>query len=167
MLFLGTSGSLASGGHRSGLASKSFSKRNRESLGCICWIRRFGIDLLRTNSPAIRRKLISHRKSSIGLSIITLCELQYGIEYRGARQPELRARHEQLLNEMISPFDVFPLDHRVVETYGKVRLALAKSPIGALDTFIAAQALSLGATLVTSNCREFQRVPRLTVEDWR
>jgi tRNA(fMet)-specific endonuclease VapC len=125
------------------------------------------IDLLRTNSPAIRRKLISHRKSSIGLSIITLCELQYGIEYRGARQPELRARHEQLLTEMIAPFDVFPLDHRAVETYGKVRLTLAKSPIGALDTFIAAQALSLGAILVTSNCREFQRVPGLTVEDWR
>jgi tRNA(fMet)-specific endonuclease VapC len=68
---------------------------------------------------------------------------------------------------MIAPFDVFPLDHRAVETYGKVRLTLAKSPIGALDTFIAAQALSLGAILVTSNCREFRRVPGLTVEDWR
>jgi len=34
------------------------------------------IDLLRTNSPAIRRKLIAHSKSTMGLSIITLCELQ-------------------------------------------------------------------------------------------
>jgi tRNA(fMet)-specific endonuclease VapC len=125
------------------------------------------IDLLRTNSPAIRRKLIAHSKSTIGLSIITLCELQYGIEHQAARQPHLRARHEHLLVEMIAPFDVFPLDHRVVENYGKVRLAVAKSPIGALDTFIAAQALSLGATLVTSNSKEFQCVPGLVTENWR
>lgn len=39
--------------------------------------------------------------------------------------------------------------------------------IGALDTFIAAQALSLGASLVTSNTKEFTRVPGLQIEDWR
>jgi tRNA(fMet)-specific endonuclease VapC len=109
---------------------------------------------------------MAHSKSTIGLSIITLCELQYGIEHQAARQPHLRARHEHLLSEMVAPFDVIPLDHRVLETYGKVRLALAKSPIGGLDTFIAAQALSLGATLVTSNRKEFQRVPGLVVENW-
>jgi predicted nucleic acid-binding protein len=70
------------------------------------------IDLLRTNSPAIRHKLIAHGKSTIGLSIITLCELQYGIEHHAARQPHLRARHEHLLSEMVAPFDVFPQDHR-------------------------------------------------------
>jgi tRNA(fMet)-specific endonuclease VapC len=125
------------------------------------------IDLLRTNSPAIRHKLIARGKSTIGLSIITLCELQYGISHHAARQPHLRTRHEHLLSEMVTPFDVFPLDHRVVDTYCKVRLALAKSPIGALDTFIAAQAFTLGATLVTSNRKEFDRVPGLVVEDWR
>jgi tRNA(fMet)-specific endonuclease VapC len=70
---------------------------------------------------------------------------------------------------MVAPFDVFPLDQRVADIYGKVRAALAKAglQIGALDTFIAAQALSLEATLVTSNRKEFQRVPGLDVEDWR
>lgn len=127
------------------------------------------IDLLRTNAPAIRRKLVAHSRSTIGLSIITLCELQYGLEMRAVRHPHLRAREEHLLAMMIAPFDVFPLDHGVVAAYGRVRAALAQSrhPIGALDTFIAAQAVSLGATLVTTNRREFQRVPELQVEDWR
>ena len=125
------------------------------------------IDLLRTNSSAIRRKLTAHTKNTIGLSIITLCELQYGIELHAARHPQLRARNEHLLSVMVAPFDVFPLDHRVVDPYSKVRAALAKVPIGPLDTLIAAQALSLGAILVTSNSKEFQRVPSLVVEDWR
>jgi tRNA(fMet)-specific endonuclease VapC len=127
------------------------------------------IDLLRTNSPAIRRRLVAHKGHTIGLSIITLCELQYGIEHRAARHPHLREREQHLLSVMVAPFDIFSLDQRVVESYGKVRAALAKdgTPIGALDTFIAAQALSLGATLVTSNSKEFQRVPGLDVEDWR
>ena len=125
------------------------------------------IDLLRTNSSAIRRKLTAHTKSTVGLSIITLCELQYGIELHATRHPQLRARNEHLLSVMVAPFDVFPLDHRVVDPYSKVRAALAKAPIDPLDTLIAAQALSLGAILVTSNSKEFQRVPSLVVEDWR
>jgi tRNA(fMet)-specific endonuclease VapC len=36
-----------------------------------------------------------------------------------------------------------------------------------MDTLIAAQALRLGATVVTHNVREFRRVPRLKVEDWQ
>ena len=74
------------------------------------------IDLLRTNSSAIRRKLTAHTKSTIGLSIITLCELQYGIEHQASRHLQLRARNERLLLLMVAPFDVFPLDHRVVDT---------------------------------------------------
>lgn len=127
------------------------------------------IDLLRTNSQSIRRKLTAHSKSTVGLSVITLCELRYGLEKRARRHPHLRDREQELLSAIIAPFDVFPVDHRVVEIYGRVRAALEDSgrAIGALDTFIAAQALSLGATLVTSNGKEFQRVPGLDVEDWR
>jgi len=40
------------------------------------------------------------------------------------------------------------------------------APIGALDTLIAAHALSLDCPLVTNNEREFSRVPGLRVENW-
>ena len=40
------------------------------------------------------------------------------------------------------------------------------TPIGPYDTLIAAQARRRGATLVTSNLREFERVPGLALADW-
>lgn len=51
--------------------------------------------------------------------------------------------------------------------YGNVRADLesAGTPIGPVDTFIAAHALSLGVILVTNNGREFSRVTGLTIED--
>ena len=39
-------------------------------------------------------------------------------------------------------------------------------PIGHYDYLIAAQARRRGATLVTANGREFERVPGLMVTDW-
>jgi tRNA(fMet)-specific endonuclease VapC len=127
------------------------------------------IDLLRTNSQSIRRKLSVHNRSVIGLSIITVCELQYGLERRASSHPHLRAKEQTLLAAILAPFEIFPLDHRVVEVYGKVRYGLERSGFrsSALDTFIAAQTLSLGATLVTSNAKEFSRVTGLKIEDWR
>lgn len=127
------------------------------------------IDLLRTNSQSIRRQLSAHSQSVIGLSIITACELQYGLERRAAKHPHLRAQEQNLLSAILAPFEVFPVDHAVVEIYGKVRAALENrgEAIGTLDTFIAAQALSLGATLVTSNTKEFVRVAGLQIADWK
>jgi tRNA(fMet)-specific endonuclease VapC len=127
------------------------------------------IDLLRTNSPTIRRKLVTHSGSRIGLSIVTLCELHYGLERRALRHPHLRFREQHLLSAIVAPFDIVPLDERVTESYGKMRASLESSgkTIGALDTLIAAQALSLKATLVTSNVKEFRHISGLRVEDWR
>jgi tRNA(fMet)-specific endonuclease VapC len=127
------------------------------------------VDLLRTNSPAIRRKLVMHSGSRIGLSIVTLCELRYGLERRAIRHPHPRSREQHLLSAIVAPFDIFPLDERVSDSYGQVRASLESTgrAMGALDTFIAAQALSLKATLVTSNVKEFRHVSGLSVEDWR
>jgi tRNA(fMet)-specific endonuclease VapC len=38
--------------------------------------------------------------------------------------------------------------------------------IGLNDLLIASTALAYGATLVTHNTREFERVPDLQIEDW-
>ena len=68
------------------------------------------------------------------------------------------------------------MDFVRVETFGKNaalragelidHLARKGSSIGAMDTLIAAQALELGATLVTANTKHFQRVPGLSIVNW-
>ena len=52
---------------------------------------------------------------------------------------------------------------------GEIRAHLAAQgvPIGSYDVLIAGQARARALTLVTHNTREFARVPRLQVEDWR
>jgi len=52
--------------------------------------------------------------------------------------------------------------------YGPVRKALeAKGQrIGERDLLLACQALALGATMVTNNTREFERVAGLKLENW-
>jgi tRNA(fMet)-specific endonuclease VapC len=55
-----------------------------------------------------------------------------------------------------------------VPAYARLRVELerAGSRIGALDMLIAAQAATLGLTVVSNNTREFGRVPGLRLENW-
>ena len=96
-------------------------------------------------------------------SSITLAELRYGIAKSRRREANRRA-----LRYVLEALNVVPFDARAAERYGTVRAELeaAGKPIGPLDTLIAAHALSLDLTLVTSNTREFSRVRRLRHEDW-
>ncbi len=100
----------------------------------------------------------------IGLSAISLSELQYGLHASGRYELKQPAMQEVLL-----PFEGFAYDPvDCTHHYGQIRFALEKAGkiIGPLDLLIAAHALSLDATLVTNNTREFRRVPGLRVEDW-
>ena len=99
----------------------------------------------------------------IGLSTVTLAELQYGVA-----KSLFPAQNQQALDAFTLPLEVVAFDAAAAVAYGPVRAALERqgTPIGALDLLIAAHALSLGVTLVTNNPREFSRVPGLRVENW-
>ncbi len=66
------------------------------------------------------------------------------------------------------PLDWIPFDDEDAREAGSVRAELeaAGKPIGADDVLLAGQARRRGATLVTSNQREFDRVRGLRWEDW-
>ncbi len=100
----------------------------------------------------------------IGLSAISLAELEYGLRACGRFEEKRPA-----LQQVLLPFESFAFDPvDCVHHYGRIRSALeaAGKTIGPLDMLIAAHALALGATLVTHNTKEFRRVPGLEVEDW-
>jgi tRNA(fMet)-specific endonuclease VapC len=121
------------------------------------------VDLMRTGNPHILRHLQRHPPTAICISSISLSELEYGAAK--SAQPE---RNRLALAEFMAPIEVLPYDDRVAPIYGQVRATLEKAgtPIGSLDTLIAAHALASGRILVTDNAREFDRVAGLTVQNW-
>jgi len=101
---------------------------------------------------------------TVGLSAITISELEYG-----ARRSDRYEETAAALVRVLAPFVRFEFDaQECAVTYGFVRHALETkgTGIGPLDTLIAAHALALGATMVTNNLREFRRVPNLICENW-
>lgn len=121
------------------------------------------IELIRGRAPAVFERLKEHAVDAVAISSITLAELQYGVA-RSAR-PQ---KHALLLAQFCAPLAILSFDHQAAEAYGTLRTALEKAgtPIGPLDTLIAAHALSLSSTLVTNNQREYRRVSGLHVENW-
>ena len=111
----------------------------------------------------ILANLQTHKPSDICISSITYAELCHGVEKSQARD-----RNRLALTMFLSNISIIPFDESVAMEYGRVRAALEKNgtPIGPLDTQIAAHAKSLGMTLVTNNTREFGRVKGLMIEDW-
>jgi tRNA(fMet)-specific endonuclease VapC len=73
------------------------------------------------------------------------------------------------LAEFLEIFAVIDFSHDSARHYGEIRVELEKrgTPIGPLDLLIAAQARSLGATLLTANVGEFRRVKGLKVLSWK
>jgi tRNA(fMet)-specific endonuclease VapC len=111
----------------------------------------------------VREKLGTIPLSDIILSPVVLGELELGVE-KSQHQEKNRAR----LARIIEGLPLAPLDTETSQRYGVIRAELERqgAPIGANDYWIAAQAIAMGAVLVTNNVGEFSRVSGLTVVDW-
>lgn len=103
------------------------------------------------------------RTGEIGVSVVTVAELQYGVS-----KSQSKERNQAALETFLLPLDIADFSFAVTVLYGDIRAQLERQgqPIGPLDTMIAAHALSLYVPLVTNNTREFEQVRGLRVEDW-
>ena len=121
------------------------------------------IGIIRRQPAAALRKLTGKSVGQVGISTITLGELEYGAS-KSVRAAAARAA----LGEFLLALEVAPFDTTAAHDYGRIRAALERGgrPIGPLDTLIAAHALALGVVLVSHNAREFGRVAGLRVDDW-
>lgn len=121
------------------------------------------IYLIKQRPQSLLDRFRSFPVGDIGISVITLAELEYG-----ASKSSRPKQNREALGQFLSPLEVATFDRRATVAYGTVRAALEKKgrPIGAMDLLIAAHALSLGVRLVTNDEREFRHVPGLRVENW-
>ena len=110
----------------------------------------------------VAKRLLATPPQEIAISSITLFELEYGLRRRPGH------KHSAQLQGFVSLISVISLDAASAKAAADIRIALDKkgTPIGPFDLLIAACAIARPATLVTHNTQEFQRVPRLKLEDW-
>lgn len=99
----------------------------------------------------------------VGISSVTLAELQFGVEK--SLDP---ARNQKALEEFLVPLEIVAFGPGASVHYGRLRNSLERAgrPIGGMDMLIAAHALDLSVPLVSNNLREFSRIPGLCVENW-
>ena len=109
-------------------------------------------------------RISSSSPSDFGLSTITLAEILYGIEKSPVKKKERRLKIEKISSLLM----IYPFDEMAAIEYAVIRAGLEKKGtiISERDTQIASIALANKLILVTHNVKEFNRVPKLEVEDW-
>lgn len=100
----------------------------------------------------------------VAMSFVTYAELLKGAEGSNRTVAVLAALRD-LTREIPVEYSV---DENLCRLYGDHanRLKRAGTPIGGNDLWIACHALSIDATLVTNNTREFSRIDGLRLENW-
>ena len=118
--------------------------------------------IVRGPSPALAARLVAVPMAQLCVSSITQGELLYGL----AKKPGA-TNLQTAVREFLTRVDVLAWDNAAATRYGALRAALEANgtPLGNLDTLIAAHALAADAILVT-NDQAFARVPALVVENW-
>ncbi|MGK7899238.1 MAG: type II toxin-antitoxin system VapC family toxin [Xenococcus sp. (in: cyanobacteria)] len=121
------------------------------------------IYIIKRKPREVLQKFTTYQVGDIGVSSITVAELEFGVQ-----KSQFPARNQQALTQFLLPLKIVDFDRAAAIVYGDIRVTLEKqgTPIGSLDTLIAAHAISLDVILVTNNVKEFNRVSNLELENW-
>ncbi len=121
------------------------------------------IYIIKRKPKKVLQKFNTYQLGDIGISSITVAELEFGVQ-----KSQFSPKNQQALTQFLLPLVIVDFNSTAANVYGVIRATLEKqgTPIGSLDTLIAAHALSLKTTLITNNVEEFRRVPGLKLENW-
>jgi tRNA(fMet)-specific endonuclease VapC len=135
-----------------------------------------GLKIVRAANPRqlerlrVAQKILSECQArqtagdQVGLSAITVAELEYGARHSGDYPREMVA-----VQKILTPFVLFDFDATACAAhYGEIRDHPERTgvPLGAMDLLIASHARALGATLVTNDSAPFSSIPNLKLENW-
>lgn len=113
--------------------------------------------------PGLAQRLQQYAAKDILIPAVVLAEIEYGIA-KSLRQKQNRLVYDAIVRN----FQIVRFDAEAARCYGPIRADLEKEGrlIGPYDLLIAAQAVAIGATLVTDNTGEFSRIKVLKLENW-
>ena len=102
------------------------------------------IYIIKQKPPEVLQKFNTYQVGDIGISSITVAELEFGVQ-----KSQFPEQNNQALLQFLLPLIIVDFNAAAATTYGIIRATLEKqeTPIGSLDTLIAAQALSLKLTI--------------------
>lgn len=123
------------------------------------------IFLMRGESPALAAKVQSVPLQQQVMSAVTFAELTYGVQVSAAAK---RKQNQSVLDSLVLHLAVLDWPQDAAKHYAEIRADLKKrgAQIGAADLMIAAHARAMGATVVTNNVKDFERVKGLEVQNW-
>lgn len=121
------------------------------------------IYLIKQKPPAVLQRFQTLEVGDIGISSITVFELECGVAK--SSRPE---QNQQALQQFLQPLTVLSFDASAAQAAGSIRAELERkgTPIGSYELLIGAQARQAGLVLVSNNTREFERIPELKLENW-
>ena len=119
--------------------------------------------VMKRSSLPLLRRLAAVPVADVCMSVVTKCELLYGVEVSPRRAQDAAA-----LAAFLPYVEVLDLPEDAARHYAEIRADLKRrgALIGANDLLIAAHARNLGLVLVTNNTVEFGRVKGLAIENW-
>jgi tRNA(fMet)-specific endonuclease VapC len=119
---------------------------------------------LERNLQKIEKIISGREEEPYGISVITVSELLHGVHR--ADSEKRRLEREAFVERVIELFPAYPFDLNAARIYARIWANLAKKgiAIGAHDLMIGATSISLGFSVVTSDARDFERIPGLKIE---
>lgn len=124
------------------------------------------VSALMKGTAAVLDRLTATTPADVAIPQPVLAEIAFGIERlpRSKRRTSLQARFDLVSAELPRA----EWTDAVSQTFGRIKATLERrgTRIEDFDAAIAAHALALEATLVTTNLDHMIRVPGLRVEDW-
>ena len=119
---------------------------------------------LERNLQKIEKIISGREEEPYGISVITVSEFLHGVHR--ADSQKRRLEREAFVERVIELFPAYPFDLNAARIYARIWANLAKKgiAIGAHDLMIGATSISLGFSVVTSDARDFERIPGLKIE---
>lgn len=119
---------------------------------------------LERNRSKVEELIIGREDEPFGISVITVAELLHGVER--ADSEARRVKRQAFVEKVIEQFPVYPFDVAAARIYARIWASLVQRgfTVGAHDLVVAATAISLDYTVITSNRRDFEKIEGLRFE---